>query len=255
MGVKTRDILIPTEVSVNNQFGSFFITYLSYFVVGGQAVSCKQFSILIEGTADAAFAVDGTGRISSWNSAAAQLFGISETEAVGARCHQLLQCGDDNGIFHPERCAIERASQANHPQTNFDLRVQTKTGKQWCNLSTLIASDESGAHHAIHIVRPCEMRKRLEQAMTEFVRMKAGNDTNGSGLFSSMPAPSIDARLTSRELEVLRSLAKGYNTRKIANQLNISSATVNNHIKHILTKLGAHTRLEAIRNAERLGMI
>jgi DNA-binding NarL/FixJ family response regulator len=133
--------------------------------------------------------------------------------------------------------------------------VQTKIGKQWCNLSTLIASDESGAHHAIHIVRPREMRKRLEQAIGEFVRMQNGSNSNGAHVLSSAPAPSIGARLTSRELEVLRNLAKGQNTRRIANQLNISSATLNNHIKHILTKLCAHARLEAIRNAERSGLI
>ena len=136
----------------------------------------KQFLILIEGTADAAFAVDSEGLITAWNRAATQLFGISETEAIGARCHQLLQCGDDNGIFHPESCVIERASRANDPQTNFDLRVRTRIGNQWCNLSTLMASDESGAHHAIHIVRPREMRKRLEQAIGEFVRTQAGGD-------------------------------------------------------------------------------
>jgi DNA-binding CsgD family transcriptional regulator len=56
-------------------------------------------------------------------------------------------------------------------------------------------------------------------------------------------------------MEVLKRLAKGNSTRTIANQLNISSATVNNHIKHILTKLDAHTRLEAIRHAENAGMI
>lgn len=65
----------------------------------------------------------------------------------------------------------------------------------------------------------------------------------------------MNVRLTSREVEVLKSLAKGHNTRKIANQLNISSATVNNHVKHILTKLHAHTRLEAIRHAESVGVI
>ena len=218
-------------------------------------MSTKHFLVLIEGTADPAFAVDGAGQITAWNNAAVQLFGVSETEAVGTRCHQLLQCGDDNGIFHPERCVIERASQADHPHTNFDLRLQTKTGKQWCNLSTLIASDEAGVHHAIHIVRPREMRKRLEQAMSEFLRGQAGDGTNGARVISSEPAPSNGARLTSRELEVLGSLAKGHTTRKIANQFNISAATVNNHIKHILTKLGAHSRLEAIRNAERSGVI
>lgn len=219
-------------------------------------MSYKQFNILIEGTADAAFAVDSAGHITAWNSAAAQLFGISDTEAVGARCHQLLQCGDDNGIFHPERCVIEQASQANHPQTNFDLRLQTKTGKQWCNLSTLIASDpKTGARHAIYIVHPREMGKRLEQALGEFVRMQAGNDSNGGSIVTLAAMPGINVRLTSREIEVLKSLSKGESTKKIATKLSISSSTVNNHIKHILSKLDAHTRLEAIRYAERAGVI
>lgn len=218
-------------------------------------MSDKQFLILIEGTADAAFAVNSEGLITAWNSGAVKLFGISETEAVGARCHELLQCGDDDGTFLSERCAIERASQAIDPQINFDLRVQTKTGKQWCNLSTLFARDDSGTHHAIHIVRPREMRKRLEQAISEFMRTQASSESNGERVLSSAPAPSIGPRLTAREMEVLRSLAKGHSTKQIANQLNISFATVNNHIKHILTKLGAHSRLEAIRNAERSGVI
>ena len=67
--------------------------------------------------------------------------------------------------------------------------------------------------------------------------------------------PSVNVRLTRRELEVLRSLARGYTTRAIANELNISSTTVKNHIKHVLAKFGAHTRLEAIRCAETAGLI
>ena len=54
-------------------------------------MSCKQFLILIEGTADAAFAVDAAGRISAWNNAATELFGLSEAEALGVKCHQMLQ--------------------------------------------------------------------------------------------------------------------------------------------------------------------
>lgn len=219
-------------------------------------MSHKQFNILIEGTADAAFAVDSTGRITAWNSAASQLFGISETEAVGAHCHQLLQCGDDNGIFRPEHCVIALVSQADHPRTNFDLRLQTKSGKQWCNLSTLIASDpKTGTRHAIHIVHPREMGKRLEQALGEFVRTHAGSRPDGVRIVSFAPKPDLNVRLTAREKEVLKRLATGHSTKAIADELNISSATVNNHIKHILNKFGAHTRLEAIRHAESADVI
>jgi DNA-binding NarL/FixJ family response regulator len=136
---------------------------------------------------------------------------------------------------------------------NFDLRVQTKTGRLWCNVSSLIARDPSGGRYAIHIVRPIVIRKRLEQALGEFVRMHVSGSANGKPLVCS--APTVDVHLTRREVEVLKNLAKGHTTRSIANQLNISSATVKNHIKHVLAKLGAHTRLEAIRHAETAGII
>jgi PAS domain S-box-containing protein len=219
-------------------------------------VRSKQFLVLVEGTADAAFAVDADGLICAWNNAAAELFGLSEAQAISVPCHKILQCSDENGVVCSESCVIERAAQDNRPLVNFDLRVQTITGKQWCNLSILIASEPaSGARYAIHIVRPREMRKRLEQALSEFVRTQARSGPNAPPTSSSAPTPGIDVRLTTREVEVLKSLAKGHSTRAIANQFNISSATVNNHIKHILTKLDAHTRLEAIRHAERVGVI
>jgi PAS domain S-box-containing protein len=219
-------------------------------------VGLKRFLMLISGTADAAFAVDIAGRISAWNNAAAELFGLNEAAVMGVRCHETFQCSDDNGIICSEHCLIERAAQDNRPLANFDLRLQTQFGKLWCNVSTLIASDpSSGARHAIHIVRPCEMRKRLELVVTEVVRTQLRTTTNGVPIISSLPAPGISVRLTSREVEVLKSLAKGHSTRAIAHQLSISSATVNNHIKHILTKFDAHTRLEAIRLAESVGVI
>ena len=205
----------------------------------------KRFVLLVEGIAEAAFAADISGRISAWNKAAAELFGLSEAQVMNVHCHKIFQCSDESGPVCSERCVIECAASDVRPQTNFDVRMQTRSGKLWCNLSTLIANDPgSGARHAIHIVRPCEIRKRLEQALTGLMRTQPRNRQHG-----------LKARLTSREVEVLRSLAKGHSTRMIANQLNISSATVNNHIKHILTKFDAHTRLEAIRHAESIGVI
>ena len=219
-------------------------------------MSLKQFSILIEGTADAAFTVDAAGRISGWNSAAAELFGVSEADAIGIPCHNILQCSTEDGIAASEDCTIAQAAQVNHPLGNFDLRLLTKAGRLWCNLSTLQARDTaSGARHTIYIVRPRELRKRLEQALGEFVRARFKSVPNGVARISSELPQGVNVRLTSREVEVLKSLAKGHSTKRIADQLNISSATVNNHIKHILTKLDVHTRLEAIRHAESAGMI
>lgn len=52
--------------------------------------------------------------------------------------------------------------------------------------------------------------------------------------------------LTLRELEVGSLLAKGYTTVQIADYLQISSRTVQSHVNHIISKLGAKTRSEAV---------
>jgi len=58
-------------------------------------------------------------------------------------------------------------------------------------------------------------------------------------------------RLTERELEVLRLVAKGMNNREIARQLYISDNTVKNHVRNILEKLQLHSRMEAVMYAVR----
>ena len=57
--------------------------------------------------------------------------------------------------------------------------------------------------------------------------------------------------LTPRETEVLQLLAEGYATERIANELFISIHTVRNHVSKILSKLGAHSKLEAVAIATR----
>jgi two-component system nitrate/nitrite response regulator NarL len=52
--------------------------------------------------------------------------------------------------------------------------------------------------------------------------------------------------LTSREQEVLRNLAEGMSTAETAAQLRVSPSTVKSHVSHVLTKLGARNRLEAV---------
>ena len=52
-------------------------------------------------------------------------------------------------------------------------------------------------------------------------------------------------RLTDRELEVLRLVARGLNNRDIARELFISENTVKNHVRNILEKLQLHSRVEA----------
>lgn len=61
--------------------------------------------------------------------------------------------------------------------------------------------------------------------------------------------------LTARESEVLRLLAQGLPNRAIAATLGIRLATVRNHVQSVIEKLNAHSKLEAVAIALRLGMI
>ncbi len=64
-----------------------------------------------------------------------------------------------------------------------------------------------------------------------------------------------DEDLTAREIEVLRQLGGGNRNRDIAELLFISEETVKVHIKHIMDKLGAKDRTQAIAIAVRRGII
>jgi DNA-binding NarL/FixJ family response regulator len=65
------------------------------------------------------------------------------------------------------------------------------------------------------------------------------------------PAP----KLTDREMEVLRLVARGLNNRDIAKELFISENTVKNHVRNILEKLQIHSRMEAVMIAVREKLI
>jgi LuxR family maltose regulon positive regulatory protein len=61
--------------------------------------------------------------------------------------------------------------------------------------------------------------------------------------------------LTNRELEVLGMLAAGRTNKAIAAQLVVSLDTVKKHVSHLLEKLGATNRTEAVARARELGLI
>ncbi len=64
-----------------------------------------------------------------------------------------------------------------------------------------------------------------------------------------------DFGLSSREMEVLQCLAQGMTTAQISSDLFISDNTVKTHVRHILEKLEASNRAEAVSKAMQLGLI
>lgn len=61
--------------------------------------------------------------------------------------------------------------------------------------------------------------------------------------------------LSPREHEVLALLGDGVATQEIATRLAISPHTVRKHVQTILGKLGAHSKLEGVARARRLGLL
>ncbi len=68
-------------------------------------------------------------------------------------------------------------------------------------------------------------------------------------------AGTIEASLTQREGEVLRLIVHGLNSEQIAEELNISSETVKQHVQHILQKIGLVDRTQAAVWAVRNGLV
>jgi len=69
------------------------------------------------------------------------------------------------------------------------------------------------------------------------------------------PPRALARPLTERELSVLVSVADGRDVTRIAREMGISNHTCRGHVKNVLAKLGAHSQLEAVIIAVRIGII
>jgi PAS domain S-box-containing protein len=217
----------------------------------------EEIKKLAHGTADAAYVLDSQGTIVSWNAAAEALFGMNEAQAVGHACSDTLKGIDECGHECGADCSILRRANCRDPLKNYDIKTRVGGREVWCNVSVVILDNSSSTNsYTLHIVRPTDVQKRLELAVKDFVLAETSlPEANVREILTTKRSPTATVDLTAREVEVLRLLAAGNTTERIADDLGISRTTTNNHIQHILKKLSAHSRLEAIRRAEQAGLI
>ncbi len=70
-----------------------------------------------------------------------------------------------------------------------------------------------------------------------------------------LPRERSDSKLTDREVDVLRLIAKGYRATEVAPLLGLSANTVSSYVRDIYRKLGISSRAEAAMEAARRGLV
>jgi LuxR family maltose regulon positive regulatory protein len=113
-------------------------------------------------------------------------------------------------------------------------------------LARLIAAQRSGGAAA---EVPLGCLARLQRALA------APGVAPDAGRGSVTAVPGLVDQLTSRELEVLEMLAAGSSNQVIASRLVVTLDTVRKHVSHVLGKLGAANRTEAVARARELSLI
>ncbi len=118
-----------------------------------------------------------------------------------------------------------------------DLYEAIKAGASGYLLKEISIEEVAAAIRAVHEGQSLISPSMASKLLTEFATMVKKTDER-----QQVPVP----RLTDREMEVLKLVAKGMNNRDIAKHLFISENTVKNHIRNILEKLQLHSRMEAV---------
>ena len=129
-----------------------------------------------------------------------------------------------------------------------DLFEAIRAGASGYLLKDIPLDEVADVVRAVHggqsLINPSMAAKLL----TEFATLNKRDQEEPA---EQVPAP----KLTDREMQVLKLVAKGMNNRDIAKELFISENTVKNHVRNILEKLQIHSRMEAVMIAVREKLI
>jgi DNA-binding CsgD family transcriptional regulator len=129
------------------------------------------------------------------------------------------------------------------------------------NARAAFARKQQGAPHTrleLTVTRPDGTRVRVSVDSVP-LRDKSGAMIGSFGLVHELadvdPSLPDPPSLTPRERQALTLLAAGYSTTQMAHQMDIATVTVRNHVKSVLRRLGAHSRIEAVAKARLFGLV
>ena len=127
------------------------------------------------------------------------------------------------------------------------IRVFADEGAPMRALLTQLAAARPGQQHAARRIDP--------RYLAALLRACGPAGAVPPRIRAAAAPPGLIEPLTGRELEVLRLLAAGKSNQRIAHDLVVALNTVKKHVTHVLGKLGAANRTEAVARARDLGLI
>lgn len=166
------------------------------------------------------------------------------------------------------REAIQRFDECRPDVTLMDLRLPDMTGidamiairakfpgARFIILTTF--SDDAEILHALKAgARAYILKTMPPRELVEVIRqVHAGKKRIPTEIAAHLADHYSDEGLTAREMDILRQLASGNRNRDIADKLFISEQTVKAHLKHIMAKLDANDRTQAVAIGVRRGFI
>ncbi len=214
-------------------------------------MTAAEFQKLFGRCDDAVFAAGVDGKVVWWGDSAERMLGHSAAQAVGRACGALLAGRDAAGCaVCSGDCHILQQARKGQFTRNYDLEVRTARGRwRWVNVTTLLVQT-NGSVSVVHMLRDIQHRKATELLAGRIVR-EVGKLTKMAGSATSPPGRTCSPR----ERRILVLLSESRSTEQIAGELGISPATVRNHVRNVMRKMQAHTRLEAVLHAIRNGII
>jgi DNA-binding CsgD family transcriptional regulator len=183
----------------------------------------------------------GDGNVAYVNDRAQALLDKPASECVGRPCHEVVRGRRPSGApFCDSKCAVRRLARTGREIEPYPLRLP-RSGKRddLIRVVVIVAhppdrSPASYVHCVVDDARHVRFKRYLERVVARSPH--AGADDLSLDTF----------HLTHREREILRLLANDETLHGIAHRLNLSYATVRNHVQHVLNKLGVHSILEAV---------
>jgi PAS domain S-box-containing protein len=199
-----------------------------------------------------AYGMDRHDRIVFWNEGAAKALGWSSEEVLGKMCFDVLAGRDVFGnLYCAQECPVVVSAIAGDDVRPFLLDVRKKGSSASVKLIVRAVPLPAGGPSFAVLMHFLENEGPELDNLVSSLRSAVREP---SGLPPVDPPISVSP-LSGREREIVMLLSNGYAALNIAAKLNLSHATVRNHIQNVLRKLEVHSQVEAVALAFRRGWI